>query len=145
MPFSNNSVTRDKLDAYEGATLKNHSSTTTLGLADNDDDMASEAQTEVKLDLLDRTDKAYYNETYESRDALLDALDAVDDDGMIETLMAFKFLEYFFGDQAIGELDGGDKAIFYERKYNNKLPQVVSYLTSRLDPPQTPNVVKFSR
>lgn len=145
MAFSSNSVTRNRLDAFEGATLSNFSSGTTLGLTSNDDDMASEAEKEVKINILDKTDKYFHDGTYSSRTELLDALDNVDDDDMIERLMALKFLEMFFGDQHIGETDGGDKAVFYERKYNNELPQVVSYLTSRLDPPKQKNIPRFSR
>lgn len=145
MAFSDNKVKLDNLKAFEGSTLKNFNSSTNLGLASNDAEMASEAKKEAKLGILDKTDKLYHNGTYSSRDALLNALDAVDDDDLIERLMALKFLEMFFADQHIGETDGGDKAVFYESKYNSELPQVVSYLTSRLDKPKERNIPKYSR
>lgn len=145
MAFSDNEVKRAKLDAFEGSTLAKFSSATTLGLASNDVDMATEAKKEVKLDILSRSDRHYHDETYDSRTKLLDDMDDQDDDDLIETLMALKFLEMFFGDQHIGDTDGGQKAQFYEAKYNQALPTTVTYLLSRLDTPKQQNVPRWSR
>lgn len=145
MAFSDLSVTRDNIDAYEGNTLSRHSSSTTLGLTENDDDMANKAEKEVMVDLFDRASKHYYQGDYNTKKELLDALEGVDEDDRIDDLMALKFLEFFFNDEHIGETDGGDKAMFYESKYNQQLPKVVTMLLADLTPAKNQNVVKFKR
>lgn len=145
MAFSNLSVKRENIDALEGNTLKRHTSGTTIGLTDNDDDMADKAFTEVKVDIFDRASQHFYQGDYSTKDALLDDLEDVDSDGLIEDLMVLKFLELFFNDEHIGETDGGDKAMFYEKKYNQQLPKVVSILLADLDPAKQQNQVQFSR
>jgi len=145
MPFSDLSVTRNNIDAFEGNTLSRHSSSTTLGLTENDDDMASKAVKEVRVDIFDRASKHYYQGDYSTKNELLDALESADGDGLIEDLMAIKFLEFFFNDEHIGETDGGDKAVFYEGKYNQQLPKVVTTLLADLTPAKNQNVVRFTR
>jgi len=145
MAFSDLSVTRSNIDAYEGNTLSRHSSSTTLGLTENDDDMAQKAEKEVKVDLFDRASQHYYQGDYSTKNELLDALESADEDDRIEDLMALKFLEFFFNDEHIGETDGGDKAMFYEQKYNQQLPKVVTMLLADLSTPQNQNQVVFRR
>lgn len=145
MAFSDLSVTRENIDALEGNTLRRHSSSTTLGLTDNDDDMAQKAETEVKVDLFDEASKHYYQGDYSTKNELLDDMEGADSDGLIEDLMALKFLELFFNDEHIGETDGGDKAVFYEHKYNVQLPKVSSLLLADLEEPKVQNKVRFSR
>lgn len=145
MAFSDLSVTRNNIDALEGNTLKRHSSNTTLGLTENDDDMASKAEKEVKVDIFDSASQHYYQGDYSTKDELLDAMEQADSDGLIEDLMALKFLELFFNDEHIGETDGGDKAMFYESKYNQQLPKVVTTILADLTPAKNQNRVRLSR
>lgn len=145
MAFSSLSVKRKNIDAFEGNTLSRHSSSTSLGLTENDDDMASKAEKEVRVDLFDGASKHFYQGDYSTKNELLDALESADDDGLIEDLMAIKFLEFFFNDEHIGEADGGDKAMFYESKYNQQLPKVLTLLLADLTPSKNQNRVKLSR
>jgi hypothetical protein len=145
MAFDDLSVRLDRLKAFEGETLKRHSANTQLGLSETDPQMSQEAVTEVKLDLIDLTNKYFYDSTYSTFIDLLDALEAKDSDKMIERLMAIKFLELFFADQTLSGDSFEEKATFYERKYEAEKPKVANALLANLDEPKLPNRVRFSR
>lgn len=146
MAFADKDVQLSRLEAFEGETLKRHSAQTTLGIAPNDAQMASEAVAEVRLDLFDNVSKHFYDGSYANETALLDALADEDDNDLIERLMALKFLELFFGDQSWDEGSNADKkASFYEAKYDREVGKVANALMANLDDPKLPNRIKFSR
>jgi hypothetical protein len=145
MAFDDLNVNKKRLMAFEGETLKRHSSHTRLGLSDSDPEMASEAVKEVKLDLIDLTNKYFYDSTYDTFEDLLDDLEANDSDKMIERLMAIKFLELFFADQTLSGDSSEEKATFYERKYEAEKPKVANMLLANLADPKLPNRIRFSR
>lgn len=146
MSYTNLELTRDDLDAFESKTLSGFSSSTTLGLTDNDGLMASEAKAFVKLDLFDSASELVYNGTYADVAGLLDAMLAADDDGRIVRLIALKFLELFFGDNSY-EPDGNAarKAAYYENKYELEVRKTSNLLLANMDTAKQPNRIRFSR
>jgi hypothetical protein len=145
MAFNDLSVNLDKLMAFEGETLKRHQAHTPLGLAENDVHMSNEAESEVKMDVIDLTNKYFFDSTYSDLASLLDDLAEKDTENMLERLMSIKFLELFFADQTLSGDSAEEKATFYERKYEAEKTKVVNMLLSYLDKPKIPNRVRFSR
>lgn len=145
MAFDDLTVRLKRLKAFEGETLKRHKSHTRLGLSDTDPEMSTEAENKVRLDIIDATNKYFYDSTYSTFTELLDALEAVDTHNMLERLMAIKFLELFFADQTLEGDQSSEKATFYERKYESEKTKVANMLLASLDEPKTPNRVRFSR
>lgn len=143
--FETIEVTIERIKAFEGESLKRFSAQTDLGLADNDAVMAVEAQRQVKLDIVDDTNKYYYNSTYDTITELLDAIADKDEDSMIERLMTIKFLELFYADQSIDSDMADKKASYYESKYFAELPKTTTSLLANLDTPKVPNRPKFVR
>lgn len=145
MAFDDLSVRLGKLKALEGETLKRHSANTLLGLSPTDPEMATEAEDQVRLDLIDSTNRYLHDSTYSNSTGLLDALEAADTNNMIERLMAIKFLELFFADQTLEGDQSSKKAAFYESKYESERIKVANVLLASLDEPKIPNRVRFSR
>ena len=137
MAFSSVTITRSDIDSAEGSTLQYHSSGTTLGLSEHDDDVLSNAKNELELDLSEKAQHLVNDEVYANATAALDALADVDDNNMLKQLLLYKFLELFFNDDASTPESGqAQKARQYEGKYFHYLDRTVDHLMSKLDPPQ---------
>jgi hypothetical protein len=146
MSFSAIEITRTRLDAFEGESLKRFESSTDLSLSETDAEMAEEAVREVKIDLSDLASKLVYNGTYADYDELLDEMANADNDEMISRLMHIKFLELFFADNSMSEDDKAyQKSVFYEGKYVKEVKKVSNTLLAQVTPSRMPNRPKFTR
>lgn len=146
MSFETLEVRKKRLEAFEGETLKRFVSNTPLGYTDTDEEMASEAKRQTKIDLYHSGSQLVYGGTFDSTEDLLNAMAEVDSDEMIELLMSLKFLELFFGDNSMDDSDNSaKKAIYYESKYDQTLKKVSNKLLADLTPSKQPNRPRFSR
>lgn len=136
MAWSDLTITRDLLDSMEGETLEGYSNTSTLLIADNDDERISLAKRKLKLDVLNASSKSVISGDF-TQDTLLDAMEVADTEGLLEDLLAYYFLSLLFQDASINVRGRGtEKHKYYYMLYMQNLTNTVTVLLSKLTPPQ---------
>lgn len=132
MAWSDLTITRSDLDAYEGQTLDRYSASTTLGISDNDADILTAAKNQLADDIIARSDDADFTET-----ELLDNLEAADDRDLLKRALSYKFLAMFFLDGTTTR-DGisFSKAGLYTSEYKKAVGIAIKSTRSKLSTPK---------
>ena len=147
MPYTDLTITRSDIDAYEGVTFANYNETsTTLKIDVNDAQVLAAAQRELKTDLIDKCRHLYENGTYASEEAVLDDLYANDADKQLEQLLTFKFLELWFKqDSDSKDSLSWDNFQIYHSKYTYFKDIAVRRLMAKLSTPvSSPRIIMRS-
>ena len=141
MAWSDLTITRQNIDAHEGATFKGYTASTNLGIADNDRLVLSEAKSELEDDIIDRMGTPDYTNT-----ELLDALQDADDRGLLERMLTYRFLRnWFFQDAAREDSMAYRKAIEYHSTYYRALNGALSSLSPQISKPRNTPRFKMVR
>lgn len=141
MAWSDLTITRDNIDSFEGATFKQYSSGTTLGIASNDGLVLSSSKSELEDDIIRTMDDVDYTET-----ELLDAIEDADDRNLLVRMLTYKFLaNWFFQDSAKEDSLSYAKAREYLGKYYRALNGGLSSVSSKLSKPRNPPRFKMVR
>ena len=140
MAFSSLTLTRDDIDAFEGETFRDLNVTdesSTLGLSSRDTLIIDRAKSELQTDILEKLHTYIADETYANETALLDALEAVDDEDLLQNLLAYKFFELWFQQDATNmEGMAFAKFRFYYNKYVHYLQINLQRLAGSLATPK---------
>ena len=141
MAWSDLTIARDNLDAYEGATFNDYDAPTLLGIADNDSLVLSEAKSELEDDIIDRMGTPDY-----TNNELLDALYDADDRGLLERMLTYRFLRnWFFQDAAREDSMAYRKAIEYHSSYYRVLNGALASLAPQISKPRNTPRFKLVR
>lgn len=134
MAWSDLTITRDNIDAFEGATFKQYSATTDLAIASNDALVLDSSKSELEDDIIRTMDDTDYTEA-----ELLDAVEEADDRGLLVRMLTYKFLaNWFFQDSAKEDSLSYAKAREYLGKYYRALNGGLSSVSSKLSKPRNP-------
>lgn len=134
MAWSDLTITRDDIDAFEGATFTRYNDVSTLRIADNDHLVLSVSKQELEDDIIRTMDDFDFTET-----ELLDELESVDERGLLTRMLTYKFLaNWFFQDSAKEDSLAYAKAREYMGKYYRALNGGLSSLASKLSTPKNP-------
>lgn len=140
MAFSNLTLTRDDIDAFEGETFRDVnvvSVGSTLGLSSRDTLVLDKAKLELQTDILERMQKYISDETYPTETALLDAIHDKDDEELLKNVLVYKFLELWFQQDATNQDSlAFAKATMYYRKYSQYVQINVRRLAGLLSTPR---------
>lgn len=140
MAFSNLTLSRSDIDSFEGQTFQDVYVTTgssTLNISEFDDETLTKANEELKTDILEKTTEYLNDDTYSTQTELLDALYDVDDENLLKNLLAYKFFElWFFQDANHEESFAFNKFRYYRAKYQNYLSANIKRLSGLLDQPK---------
>ncbi len=141
MAWSSLTITRENLDAYEGATFNDYAAATDLGIASNDGLVLSEAKSELEDDIIDRMGTPDYTNA-----ELLDALMAADDRGLLKRMLTYRFLRnWFFQDAAREDSMAYRKAVEYHSSYYRVLNGALSSLAPQISKPRNTPRFKMVR
>jgi hypothetical protein len=140
MAFSDLTLTRDDIDAFEGETFRDLNVTdesSTLGLSSRDTFVLDKAKSELQTDILEKLHTYIADETYATETALLDAIDGVDDESLLKNVLCYKFFELWFQQDATNrEGMAYEKAKMYYRKYVHYLQTNLQRLAGSLATPK---------
>ena len=140
MAFSSLTLTRNNIDAFEGETFRDLNVTdesSTLGLSSRDTLIIDRAKSELQTDILEKLHTYIADETYANETALLDAIEAVDDEDLLQNLLTYKFFELWFQQDATNmEGMAFAKFRFYYNKYVHYLQINLQRLAGSLDTPK---------
>jgi len=140
MAFSDLTLTRDDIDAFEGETFRDLNVTdesSTLGLSSRDTLVLSKAKSELQTDILEKLHTYIADETYATETALLDAIEAVDDESLLKNVLAYKFFELWFQQDATNvDSMAFAKARNYYSKYVHYLQINLQRLAGSLSTPK---------
>jgi len=141
MAFSNLTLTRNNIDAFEGETFRDLNITdasSTLGLSSRDTLIIDRAKSELQTDILEKLHKYIADETYANETALLDAIEGVDDEDLLQNLLTYKFFELWFQQDATNmEGMAFAKFRFYYNKYVHYLQINLQRLAGSLPQPKS--------
>lgn len=140
MAFSALTLTRDDIDAFEGETFRDLNVTTsgtTLGLSSRDTLVLDKAKLELQTDILERMQRYISDGTYADETSLLDAIYEKDDEDLLKNVLAYKFLELWFQQDATNRDSlAFAKATMYYRKYSHYVQINVRRLAGLLSTPR---------
>lgn len=140
MAFSDLTLTRNDIDAFEGETFRDLNVTgagTTLNISLKDTLVLNKAKDELKTDILERLHKYIADGTYASETALLDALYDADQESLLVNLLIYKFLELWFQQDAVSiQSMGYEKTRSYYAKYVHYLRINLQRLAGKLATPR---------
>ncbi len=141
MAWADLTITRDNLDALEGATFNGYNASTDLGIAENDALVLSEAKSELEDDIIDRMGSPDYTNA-----ELLDALSNADDRGLLERMLTYRFLRnWFFQDAAREDSMAYRKAVEYHSSYFRVLNGALASLSPQISKPRNSPRFKMVR
>lgn len=133
MAWADLTITRDDIDAFEGTTFEGYNALTGLGIATNDSLVLTSAKSELEDEIIGRLDGHQYDTTV----ALLDAIVAADDRGLVKRMLTYKFLaNWFFGDSTKEDSLSYVKAREYTAKYYRAVAIGLNGITKMLTKPQ---------
>lgn len=141
MAFSSLTLTRDDIDAFEGETFRDLNVTdesSTLGLSSRDTLVLSKAKSELQTDILEKLHTYISDETYANETALLDAIESADSEDLLKNVLAYKFFELWFQQDATNmEGMAFSKARTYYGKYVHYLQINLQRLAGSLSTPKS--------
>lgn len=140
MAFSDLTLTRSDIDAFEGETFRDLNVTgvgTTLNISLKDSLVLDRAKMELESDIIEKLQPYIADGTYASETALLDALYTADDQDLLKNLLAYKFFELWFQQDATHQDSMAfNKAGRYYHRYTNYLKINLQRLSGRLATPK---------
>lgn len=140
MPFSALTLTRDDINSFEGQTFQGVNVTSggsTLNISEYDDETLTKANEELKTDILEKTTDFLNDDSYATSTALLDDIYDVDDENLLTNLLAYKFFElWFFQDANHEDSFAFQKFKYYRSKYQHYLHINIKRLCGLLDSPK---------
>jgi len=140
MAFSDLTLTRNDIDAFEGETFRDLNVTdvgTTLNISVRDTLVLDRSKAELESDIIERLQTYLADGTYATETALLDALYSADDQDLLKNLLAYKFFELWFQQDATHQDSMAfNKAGRYYHKYTNYLQINLQRLAGSLSTPR---------
>jgi len=147
MSFSSLTLTRSDIDSFEGQTFQGVNVTsggTTLNISEFDDETLTKANEELKTDILEKTTDFLNDDSYDTQTELLDAIYDADDENLLVNLLAYKFFElWFFQDATHEESFAFRKFTYYRSKYQHYLHINIKRLCGLLDTPKNAPRIKM--
>jgi len=119
MAWTDLTITRDDVDAFEKQTFRGLNVSTgnqVLGIDEDDNLVVDKSKEMLEADVVDKLQEYVNDGTYASETALLDAIEAADDGNLLKNLLTYKFLELWFYQSAT---HNDSKSMMSSRKYYN--------------------------
>lgn len=119
MAWSDLTLTRDDIDAFEKQSFKDLNVTTgnqVLGIDEDDNLVLDKAKQVLEADVVDQLQDLLNDSTYASETALLDAIQDADSRDLLTDLLTYKFLELWFYQDAT---HADSKSMGSAKKYYN--------------------------
>lgn len=147
MPWADLTITRENIDAFEGQTFLNLDVTgpnSDLGIGEQDSRTLSKAKNMLTTDTAEEVRHLVVEGAYASEDAVLDALYDADDEGLLEDLLTYKFLEkWFWQDAPHEESKAYASSIRYNKMYNAYIGASIRRLLGLLTKPKQGKALKW--
>lgn len=147
MAWSDLTLTRSDIDAFEKQSFKDLNVTTgntVLNIDEDDNLVLDKAKLELESDTVDRLKHLINDGTYANDTALLDAIEAVDTRELLKTVLTYKFLElWFYQDATHNESKAMSNASNYYRKYVDYLAINLQRLSGNLASPKSVGRYQF--
>jgi len=147
LAFSQLTITRDDIDAFESLTFSGVDITapgSQVNLSESDGLMVDKAIKMLKTDILEELRSYINDETYATEEDLLDAIYAVDSEDLLKDVLVYKFFEIWFSQDAT-HTDSYSyvKAGKYHRMYVQYLRANLRRLSGLLQKPKTVQRVRW--
>lgn len=140
MPYSDLTITRDDIDAFESLTFQgvNISAPSVLGLSESDGLTLDKAKNMLRTDVAEELREYINDGTYTTETALLNAIYDADTESLLADLLTYKFFELWFSQDATHkESYSYAKAGKYYRMYMQYLKSSLRRLSGLLPTPKT--------
>lgn len=134
-------ITRDDIDSLEGATFRQYSASTALGIASHDALTLDLSKGELEDDIIGKMGELNYTE-----EGLLDAVYVADTRHILTRLLAYKFLaNWFFQDSSKEDSLSYVKYREYLGKYYRTLSSMINDISHKLSEPRNAPRYKLVR